>query len=101
MTEPTDNAEPMENAEQNEPMLPIEANEPMLPIDSTEPRDPIDSNESSDQRDRREVMRASSGMWRVPGESPMLRSWPGTGDRGAAWACCWSPSWSWRSGWWG
>jgi hypothetical protein len=64
MIDPSDAAEPMENAEAIDPIDPIESADPTEPIDSTEPREPIESSESSDQSDHFEPDRRSA----APGE---------------------------------
>ncbi len=62
MIDPSDAAEPMENAEATDPIDPIESADPTEPIDSTDPREPIDSSESSDQSDHFEPDRRSAAL---------------------------------------
>jgi hypothetical protein len=65
MIDPSDAAEPIENAEATDPIDPIESADPTEPIDSTEPREPIESSESSDQSDHFEPDRSVS-VWLDP-----------------------------------
>ncbi len=46
-TDPSDPAEPIENADPTEPTDPIESADPTDPTDSNEPREPTDSKEAS------------------------------------------------------
>jgi hypothetical protein len=75
MIDPSDAAEPIENAEATDPIDPIESADPTEPIDSTEPREPIESSESSDQSDHFELDRSasvSSGMLGTPFTGPII-----------------------------
>jgi hypothetical protein len=81
MIDPSDTAEPIENAEATDPIDPIESADPTEPIDSTEPREPIESNESSDQSDHFEPDRSAS-VSLDPSGILLLQSCRGGGTRG-------------------
>jgi len=55
ITDPTENAEPIEKADRNDPTDPIDKADPTEPIDRTEPLLPIDNTDSSDHNDHREL----------------------------------------------
>jgi hypothetical protein len=72
--DPTDNDEPIENAETADPIDAMERKEPTEPTDSTEPRDPIDKTEFSDQSDNFELDASTAQILFVPVASGAVSS---------------------------